>query len=197
MDIRVLKSDLQSHSNEELDSKYLNINRYSTDKLGAVLTMGHSELFDSLIGRCNSIRTGMDYLTVSDFPIELLTKNSLSKRDIDRIPKHKLDITNYWSAVGALLYGKLTSNVELVKELKANDKIIVSYNSVKRTFLGKEVITNTVNVKMITYTKLITEFSKLIKEDKFNDVNVGDLLTSFKKDPNVGIFHGCAVNINI
>jgi len=192
-----INKDLSKLSKEELEAKYCNVNRYSDDLLGNMLTLGHNQVFDSVIGKCNSLRTGIDYITTPNFPINLLGKEKLTKHDINSIPKAKLDITNYWSAVGLIVYGKIKSSNKLQTLLKEEKREIASYIVTKRTFMGEDIYIFNVNSKLYSYCRLLNEFKRLVQEDNLTDEAVMDVVTSFKKDPSVGVFHGCAVNIGI
>lgn len=189
-----LNNVLRNISNEQKDGiDYINIAMNGNTELGRRLAQGYTRNFITFLGRTNSVRSFMSAVTVPGYDLNLLSKNRITREDVATIPKTIIDVPNYW----ALLAYALCEKVRADKELQD----MIKQNNIPFTSLGKpiekplfNVMISTINVKhdMIKYVAIVNEISKLIKEDKFNNENILDLINKCKSDPEKEIWDGIA-----
>ena len=195
IDIGVIKNDLESCDVSNIDSKYVNVAKFSNCDLGKMLSLGYGCRFDTLIGTCGNMRNAVDYITTDKYPKSLLPLSRLNKRQIDKIPKHKRRIVNFMSAVAVMLYDRISSDKDLIDSLDSNTKHIISYTTHKRSSLGTTVIVYEYNNGLNYYTKLLRVYNLMIVNDMFTLKHVNELIEYLKVDKTVSPFYGTDIYV--
>jgi len=188
-------NDLNNKDVEFLNSKYINVVKHSSSTVGAKLAIGHPRRFESVIGTCGSLRNSIDYIRTENYPRELLSVTRLNKKQINRIPTRKRRIDNFISAVATLLYDSISSDPELVEEIRNTDGVMVSYNRHLRKSLGTEITVFEYNSKLAYYTFILRIYSYMIKHDMFTPEYIIRVVEYLKVNKDVSAFHGTDVSI--
>jgi len=191
-----VKNDLEKLSSDEIQKKYINVVKYSDEKLGSKLSLGHPRRFNCVFGTCGSIRNGIDYIRTENYPKDLLHVSKLTKKQIDRIPTKKRNIVNFVSAVAVITYDSITSDPTLIKDIKDSDGIFISYNKYLRKSLGRDVNVYEYNDSLTYYTKIIRVYTYMIKNNMFTIENVKRVIEEMMVDKNVSVFNGTNISIN-
>lgn len=179
---------------------YLNISKHSILDLGKELNPGYGFKFSSPFGKAGSVRNLMEYIVTPNYPIEVLRKTKLTLSDINRLPKKKVNVTNYWAIVACSILSRIKEDEQLLDKLKQlPDNIkITSFNSFRSDFAGNKTISIVPNVKMRSYVDIIKFIIKQIKTIDINSKTLNEkIISTFSNDKNVDLFHNCPVKIII
>jgi len=180
-----------------IDEPYINVSKYSETELGRALAPGFPISLQTLFGKIGTLRTGMEYIVTPNYPERLLSKRKLKCIDLDKIPKHKIDVPNYWSVVTYLLCLRIKSDEKLIELLREtdDDTKFVSYNKVNNKSLGINSIVYKENLRLNIYTNIINDITRLIKSNVFHDLRIRELIVSYKDDDSKSVFEGLAIAI--
>ena len=177
---------------------YINVSKYSDTGLGKALAPGAKANFDTVFGKVGNVRAAMDYIAIPNYPVKLLSKAKLTASDINKIPGKRISVPNYWSIVTYIMAERIKADEKLHDMLKENDVELTCFSKIgKATMFGKEVFMSQPNKSMGRYIAVIRVLSNLIKEDKFTDENILDIVNQAKDHPEKGIFEGSTVNIEM
>lgn len=199
--------------NEGLD--HINISLFSTTPLGKQLFPSHplKKLnIETVIGEIGNIRNVMDFLVIEKYPINLLRKSKLTRKDITYIETlKKTHIPNYWACVAYFIGERIFQDdglISLIEEYPELD--FVSYNVKKSLRLGTGTVFVSENSTMGKYIDIINIFCSFIRTGnlEFVETKEGKELTdvakkqfieiirSLKTDPKLNIFHGVPFHID-
>ena len=174
------------NSKEGVD--HINVSKYSTIDIGKKLAYGYPISIETVFGKVGTVRSVMEYIATPNYPKELLSKTKLSPTDIKKIPKRKIPIDNYWSIITYVLCLRVKSDKELIQLLKENTLPFTSYNINKVKYFDTDVINFNYNYKMGKYLGIIMLIQELIKQDKFEDKYIQELIEFNKDVPDKDIF---------
>lgn len=169
---------------------YINVSRYSKNKIGKKLAIGYPIQLDTIFGKIGSIRAGLDYLCIDGYPRELLSKKKLTYNEIKTIPKKRKSIPNYWSILIYILAKRIQSDIEIIDFIKANPNILfVSFNSYSESkFFDKDVKVSIINNKMDKYLSSIKLIADLIINNRFTEDNIKALIYAVRVDGTKEVF---------
>lgn len=179
---------------------YINISTRADTKVGRELT--YTAFFtpvDSLVGKINSIRTAVDYLSIPGYPYNLLRKRTLTFKDVNTIPKERVELPNLKSILIHLIWVRIKNNVELLKHINEN-MIITSFRSTSHKQGNVESIVKTYNDKTYDYIdalkQVISLMLKGLSEDEESE-EVIKLMIKNKKRKDLKIFENSVVQVSL
>jgi len=179
---------------------YINISTRADTKVGRELT--YTAFFtpvDSLVGKINSIRTAVDYLSIAGYPYNLLRKRTLTFKDVNTIPKERVELPNLKSILIHLIWVRIKNNVELLKHIDEN-MIITSFRSTSHKQGNVESIVKTYNDKTYDYIdalkQVISLMLKGLSEDEESE-EVIKLMIKNKKRKDLKIFENSVVQVSL
>lgn len=171
---------------------FINVDIKSESFLGKRLSMQYSKSFNTIIGKCISIRMFANAITVPGFPAELLNKFKPTKEEIAKIPREGNKVPNYWALIAYAFTEMVKSDQNLKKLLTENT---LPFTAVERRvvdFLGTPVPVSGPNFKLGKYVAIIRLVSDMLKQDKFTEDNIKDFIVQCKDVPEVDILSGIA-----
>jgi hypothetical protein len=180
-----------------VDEPYINISKYSDCELGKVLAPGYPVSLETLFGTIGTLKSGMEYIVTPNYPTRLLSKRKLRRIDLEKIPRRKIDVPNYWAVVTYLLCLRIKSDHEVINALKKLDTetTFVSYNKVSNETFGIKSIVHKPNTDMNMYLHIMESIFKLIKADLFNHTYIRNLIISYKEDKDKSVFADLAITV--
>ena len=171
--------------------KVVNVNIKSTESLGKALSLTYPKQFTTIVGVAACIKNFLDYLTKVDYPIDLLSKTSITKKDLVRIPKKTNMVINYWSMAAYALTERIKQDTKLFNLIKENKLEYTSFNSTTNMVVDNVEVEITVpDLKMCRYISIIRHIDYLIKNDLFDEANITELINNCKNDATKSIFAG-------
>lgn len=186
--------------NDKEGMDYLNISKHSFLNLGRELNPGFGIKFNTPFGKAGSVRNFMEYVVTPNYPIEILRKTKLTKIEIDKLPRKKVNVTNYWAIVAIAVLTRIKEDKAILSalaDLPVNCKI-TSFNKFSSEFGGVKTESVVPNVKMRSYIDIIKFIIKQIKISDINNQEVIDkIISTFSNDKTLPLFHNCPVNVKI
>jgi len=177
---------------------YVNVSKYSESELGKSLAPGHPVSFDTIFGQPGNIRAAIDFVTMKNYPKDVMEKTKLSIKDIKRIPEHSLGITNYWSVVAYIISQRILSDKRLQQLMLENTAEYTSYNLSKpEELMGKKISAVKYNdtVQMGGYLMILRNYDKMIKDDMFNRDEIEKFIKSLMKNPDKDLFDKTSITV--
>ena len=184
-------------TNLNIDEPYINVSKYSDSELGKALLPSTPVSLPTLFGEVGTLKSAMEYIVTPNYPVRLLSKRKLKSTDVNRIPKQKIDVPNYWSVVAYLLCLRVKSDDALINMLRETDEDnkFVSYNKVNKTTLGIKSSVYKPNTDMNMYLHIIDSIVRMIKSSVFNDHYIRELIISYKEDKTKSVFADLAITV--
>lgn len=149
---------------------YVNIVKFSDSEIGKALATSTVVNLTTVFGKIGTIRNLMDYLIVIDYPSQYLAKTSLSKQEIEKIPKKKRGVINYWGIIAMVLIQRIRDDHKLLEKLIGLPKTIkfTSFDTTKTADgLGDTILVYKPNTEMHRYCMIVNDIYKAVKEDKY------------------------------
>jgi hypothetical protein len=171
---------------------FINVDIKSESFLGKRLSMQYSKSFNTIIGKCISIRMFANAITVPGFPAELLNKFKPSREEIAKIPREGVKVPNYWALIAYAFTEMVKSDQNLKKLLTENTLPITSVEKRVVDFLGTPVPVSGPNYKLGKYVAIIRLVSDMLKQNKFTESDIKDFIVQCKDVPEVDILTGIA-----
>lgn len=151
-------------------TQYIRIDRGATTELGKMLSYTYPKTFFTWIGECGNLRNYIDFITIVNYPKNLIKKQRLNKKDIMSIPRERANVANYWALVAAGFIDKVRGDKALLNALKDNKLPFVSYCAGKTMELfGKSMNVSGHDVKYAKYLAIIRSVETFIKNNKLSD----------------------------
>lgn len=179
------------------NDEYINVVRGSDSMLGRELAPSFEYSFKTIFGKIGSMRVGMDMVATPNYPMELVSKRHLTRKDIDTIPTKKINLPNYWAIVTYLLASRIQADPKLIEAIKNNDLEYTSTHSKATEAMSMVGVVCTPNLKMGRYLGIIRGISKLIKTDTFNDENIHAFVKECKDKVNVPLFENLPFKMDV
>jgi len=194
------KSKLSNVTTGMVEGKdYINIAKLSKLDIGKELSPGYGFQFTTMFGKAGTVRSAMDYISIKDYPKDLLSKKKLLSKDIKRITGKRINVTNYWAMVMYIVAERIKQDTALIETIKdmPDDIVITSLltNEVKTFGLVGSVYV--VNTKMSMYVAVIKTFVYMIKNDEFTDDSILKEINDARVDDSHEFYDGLAINIII
>ena len=192
-----ISNKITSGDNGNDGETYIRVDKYAKSDLGKSLTMLSPRTFKTWIGYCGNLRNYMDFLTIKDYPRELVKKQHLNKNDILSIPKTKGYVPNYWALLAAGFVDKVKSDKNLLNALKANTLPLVAHNQVSsRSLCGVTLNVSGHDVKLSKYLAIIRFVETFVKNDKLFDVPYMEEWIKSCREYECDLFEGIAIDIS-
>lgn len=196
--VEYIKTYLKSNSyvaqpaSDQVDGKdYIELSKSAKSELGKMLSITHQTLFETPIGKFNSIKTFMEFITTPDYPIDLLTKHKLTSEDIKRIPKKKVGPSNYWALVAMATYFRIKSDVDLQTRLKESTLDFTAMGAnVTGELFGTKITMLAPNKRLGKYIGFLRIIKEAIKNDSFTEEFAKNLVEAAKEVPEKDLFDG-------
>lgn len=194
---------LKTVSDAEKDGEeFINVALTGKTELGRFLSIMDNHMFNTFLGRTNSIKVFMEFLTVPDYPLEFLSRRKVTKEDLkDYLGKQAVSITNYWSLLAYALCSKIDAYKDIQEAMKKNT---LKYTCIGKTqehdLFGQYVVkTQQIRSDMVKYIAIVTLIEQLIKEDRFNKENIEKLCMDLRDDTTKDLLDGvvCLNKLNI
>jgi len=174
---------------------YVNVVLNSEDELGRKLSNGYPQSFETIFGKVGNVRNALEYVKTPGYPVKLLSKSKLTSKEINRLPKRRAYLPNYYAIVAYILTERVKQDKELQEELKNNEKHLTSYYKNSKPILGSNVTVVIPKKENELYIEIYTKISQLLKENRFDEDNINELIKSYIKYPDKELFEGAAFNI--
>lgn len=179
------------------DLEYINVAKSSDDELGKMLAPGYGYTFNTVFGSIGNVRNGMELITTPNYPMYLISKKQLTRKDIESIPSKKINLPNYWAIVAYLLCSRVQADTDLIEAIAKNE---LEYTSVYIKSTSAMGITGAVvspNLKMGRYLGIIRGISKMIKNNTFEDSDILNFVNLCKDQNNKPLFDGLPFKMDI
>jgi len=183
------------------DIDYINVSTQTAGVIGRKLA--YTTVFNptpTWIGKITSLRTAMDFLTIPGYPVKLLTKTKITTRDINKIPRNKVGVVNYWAIVTGLISDRILNDKKLLTMLLnlKSDVVFTSFNTKKHTTFGIDSFVTTYNHDIARYVEVIGNVVYILKNNKkeFWDIEIGRLINATKVDKAKNLFDGVPFEIS-
>lgn len=154
---------------EKEGERLINVSPKSHTLLGKMLspiTTSNTILF---CGRVGSIKTFMEAIKTPDFPTDYLTKPFLLSAEIEKIPRKKVRLPNYWALVAYAVVERVKQDKKLISLLKANTLELTALEKDKEVDLfGKKFVVPRAHEKLGFYIAIVRCIEKMIKDGTFD-----------------------------
>jgi hypothetical protein len=192
------KIEFPDITGQEEGKDYISLVSESNHILGRALSINYNYLFKTLIGDVRSIGRFMQYISTKDYPYRLLMKGQFSNKDLGIIKKlPTIKLPNYWAIMAYAVCSRVNQDPKMQKWLRENTLPLTIAKWVVRDKyvpeLSEPVYMNI--TKLGNYLNIVNDIQKLLKEDKFTDTNVIDLINSYKVEPNVSVFERARLEV--
>lgn len=153
------------------DEKMVNVDLHSEDRLGVLLSDRHIFKFKTWCGEMNSMKSYMDFIAVSNYPMDLLKKKRITSDDIKRVAQlKKVNLPNFWALVTVAMIDKVKACDELRTLLMENQYDFTSITDSRDTELfGSKISIKNVNKKMVRYLAVCRLVEELVKSGDIDD----------------------------
>jgi len=185
------------------DTDYVNISARTPSIIGRKLAFGATfNATNTLIGKITCLRTAMDFIVTPMYPRRLLTKNKLTFKDINKIPKSKeVKVVNYIAILTHLTYLRIVSDEKLINGLMKlkDDVVFTSFDVDKNSIHGMNSKITQYNYPSTRYVFVIQSLFKMFKStprDKWDDA-ILKLISDNKADKNKELFDGVPFDIEV
>lgn len=185
------KIEFPDVTGKEEGKDYISLVSESNHILGRALSINYNYLFKTVIGEVRSIGRFMQYISTKDYPYRLLMKGQFSNKDLGIIKKlPTIKLPNYWAIMAYAICSRVAQDSKMQKWLKENTLPLTIAKWVVRDKyvpeLSEPIYMNI--TKLGNYLSIVKDIEKLLKEDRFTDENVIDLINSYKVDTTVSVF---------
>lgn len=192
------KIEFPDITGQEEGKDYISLVSESNHILGRALSINYNYLFKTLIGDVRSIGRFMQYISTKDYPYRLLMKGQFSNKDLGIIKKlPTIKLPNYWAIMAYAVCSRVNQDPKMQKWLRENTLPLTIAKWVVRDKyvpeLSEPVYMNI--TKLGNYLNIVNDIQKLLKEDRFTDTNVIDLINSYKVEPNVSVFERARLEV--
>ena len=177
---------------------YISLVAGSKHILGRALSINYNYVFKTLIGDVRSIGRFMQYLSTRGYPYRLVMKGQFSNKDLAIIKKlPTLKLPNYWAIMAYALCSRVSQDPKLQKWLKENTlPLTIARWEVRNKYVEELSQPVYVNVtKLGNYLNIVRDIEKLIKEDKFGNEEIINLINSYRLDTSVSVFHNAITEV--
>ena len=192
------KIEFPDVTGKEEGKDYISLVSESNHILGRALSINYNYLFKTLIGDVRSIGRFMQYISTKDYPYRLLMKGQFSNKDLGIIKKlPTIKLPNYWAIMAYAVCSRVNQDPKMQKWLRENTLPLTIAKWVVRDKYAPELSEPVyMNItKLGNYLSIVKDIEKLLKEDKFIDANVIDLINSYKVEPNVSVFERARLEV--
>lgn len=163
-----------------MENDNLNIVEISSkDKIGRMLDPNNYHMFTTWLGKCNSIRSYIDAITIPGYDINLLKKPHLTKEEVKKcnlLGKKKVKPKYYEELVLLALYHKVITDKELYKALKELPENTVFGKVAKINLTNEKVklsvlpsLTTVSNTTSDYYIKLCNKLLDMVKNGEIEN----------------------------
>ena len=189
-----------NQDNEE-GVKYINISKKSNSELGRMLAPTYSVRFKTFLGNIYSIKSFIEAIVTPGYPLELLTKPRLTKKDFEKIPSRNIrknHLANYWALVAYALCQRVKGDTKL-QSLLASNKLPFTVYTVNNSeeFFGKIINVVKLDYSLARYVGIIRYIETMIKSNTFTKTNISQFIENCKDSPDKDLLDGIALNIEI
>ena len=191
-----MRYDLKEVRNSKDAEEVVNVVLNSNDELGRRLSAGYPFKFDTVFGKVGNLRNAMDYIVTPNYPVKLLSKGKLTSSDINKIPKKKNNMINYYAAIAYLIGERLSQDEETMEMIKANDKVLSAYYLNEREVFGKKITVYIPKKELTVYLSILNKYADSIKNGTFQD-DIMTIVESYKRDKESGIFEGSHISVDM
>lgn len=170
---------------------YISLVAESKSQLGRSLSVNYNYLFRTVIGDVRSIGRFIQFVSTKYYPSRLVTKGQFSNKDLGIIRKlPTIKLPNYWAIVAYVICTRVAQDSKLQKWLKENKLPLTIAKYVVRNKYVPEFSTPVLmNItKLGTYLDIVRNIEKLLKEDRFNDESITELIKSYKAVKHLDVF---------
>lgn len=177
---------------------YIRVDNGATTELGRLLKLSSPRSFKTWVGNCGNLRNYIDFLTIKNYPADLVKKQRLNKTDIQSIPRGaRISVPNYWALLAAGFVDKVRSDQVLYKLLKENQLPFVAHNqSSAVSLLGVSLNVSGHDIKLAKYIAIIRSIETFVKNDKLNDKTFIENWIKDCRDYDCELFEGIAIKLN-
>ena len=170
----------QVRTPEEEGVKFINVSNTSKTKLGKRLFPCHLYVFKHVLGSFPSVETFMQYISVTNFPQNLLEHRSRKciRTKVDQLVKNKkcrrVHIPNFWAVLVEGVWARLRTDKDLLEELKnSGNMIFTSYNIVEKKIdspTGPVVLSEiNYNTNLVRYLGILREIRTILQQEEDMD----------------------------
>lgn len=185
------KIEFPDVTGKEEGKDYISLVTESNHILGRALSINYNYLFKTVIGEVRSIGKFMQYISTKDYPYRLLMKGQFSNKDLGIIKKlPTIKLPNYWAIMAYAISSRVAQDSKMQKWLRENALPLTIAKWVVRDKyvpeLSEPIYMNI--TKLGNYLSIVKDIEKLLKEDRFTDENVIELINSYRADHTVPVF---------
>lgn len=180
---------------------YINITVQGETELGKMLFLTYPHTFNTILGRCASVKHFITAITKPNFPLNLLSKPKFTKAEKAKVFGNKtgvMNVPNYWALVAYAYTARVKADKKLQELLIANTLDFVSFKVYRdKMIFGKSVNLMVPDTSMVRYIGIIKYIETMLKEGKFNNENIEKFINDCKYHPELEILDGTALNVSI
>lgn len=170
---------------------YISLVAESKSQLGRSLSVNYNYLFRTVIGDVRSMGRFIQFVSTKYYPNRLVTKGQFSNKDLGIIRKlPTIKLPNYWAIVAYVICTRVAQDSKLQKWLKENKlPLTIAKYAVRNKYVPEFSTPVLMNItKLGTYLDIVRNIEKLLKEDRFNDESITELIKSYKSVKHLGVF---------
>lgn len=189
---------------ENEGERLINISVKSNNVLGRLLSPLHTSNTLLFCGRVAKIKAFMEAIKTPGYPLELLGKDFLSKKDLDSIPRQKVELPNFWALVAYAVCERVKQDTKLMDMLKVNNLEFTILEKPKIVSCGgKQMKIEVLDLRMSNYVSIVRHIELMIKEETFlkqdengNYVTIDEFVNKCKAYPEKDLFENIQLPFN-